>query len=69
MESLTSCECTDPGCPVCKGECNKVAVAIAFRVDTEDNHGTSFCAECLADALDCGLFWTDQESPHETREN
>ena len=55
------CECSDPGCPVHYGSVSCVgnALFVAFRYDTEDSTGTAMCDECTDDALDSGLFYTE----------
>jgi hypothetical protein len=35
------------------------ALFVAFRYDTEDSTGTAMCDECTDDALDSGLFYTE----------
>lgn len=50
------CECSDPGCPACKGKCTHNAKSCLVRVDMEDETGTLFCDKCAADAMDSGLF-------------
>jgi len=51
-----NCECSDPGCPACKGRCTKKAKMCLIRIDMEDETGTLFCNDCSNDALDSGLF-------------
>lgn len=53
---MAKCECSDPGCPVCKGKCDKRATHALVRVDMEDLTGTLFCEPCGADAFESGLF-------------
>lgn len=50
------CECTDPGCPVCKGKCRRDAEMTLYRCDMDDETGTDFCEACASDALESGLF-------------
>lgn len=53
------CECSDPGCPVHKGEScdNKVTESDRlYRIDMQDFTGILFCEECAIDAFDSGLF-------------
>lgn len=52
----TSCECSDPGCPECKGKCTRAAVVAVLRVDMDDRTGTPVCRQCADDCLDSGLF-------------
>ena len=52
----TNCECADPGCPNCKGDCSEKATRVLFRVDMEDHTGTLMCTECADDAYVSGLF-------------
>lgn len=50
------CECSDPGCPECAGNCNHKAVEILYRIDMDDTTGTAFCDQCSADAMSSGVF-------------
>jgi hypothetical protein len=52
------CKCSDPGCPVHKGEsqCDNRAIAILYRIDMEDQSGTLMCETCAGDALESGVF-------------
>lgn len=53
------CECSDPGCPVHKGQskCSFVGrTTTLFRIDMEDRTGTRMCPACTSDAMDSGLF-------------
>lgn len=55
------CECSDPGCPVHKGQstCAKlVRTQTVYRIDMEDRTGTRMCKACAADAMNSGLFDT-----------
>jgi len=53
-----ACECSDPGCPMHKGQsaCTAPAKAILHRVDMDDETGTAMCEECAVDAMDSGVF-------------
>lgn len=51
-----NCECSDPGCPACRGECSKRAVTVVLRVDMHDESGTVVCRKCAEDCLESGLF-------------
>lgn len=53
---MPNCECIDPGCPVCKGKCERKAKMCLLRVDMEDETGTLFCNGCGEDAFGSGLF-------------
>jgi hypothetical protein len=53
---MASCECSDPGCPVCKGKCTNKAKSCLSRIDMEDITGTLFCRGCGEDAFESGLF-------------
>ena len=55
------CECTDGGCPCCHGECEAVGVATLYRCDMADETGTLFCEGCSADALEAGVFTSEQD--------
>jgi len=59
------CECADPGCPVHKGResCDKFGRQILYRIDMEDESGTSFCSKCAEDAWDSGVFTADRPNP------
>lgn len=58
---MAICECSDPGCPVHKGEsnCSKKAKYCLIRIDMDDQTGTLMCGDCADDALESGLFRTD----------
>jgi hypothetical protein len=51
-----NCQCSDPGCPVCKGSCGHRAITSVLRVDIEDKTGTPMCRACAGDAMESGLF-------------
>jgi len=57
------CECSDPGCPACGGQCAETAEIVLYRIGENDETGTMFCADCANDALDSGVFapfdWED----------
>ena len=64
------CECADPGCPCCAGthrnareEWTNHAIATMhlFRIDMEDESGVYFCDYCGEDALDSGVFRTEDD--------
>jgi hypothetical protein len=57
------CECADPNCPFHRGEseCSKPVELQLFRSDMQDESGTLFCADCGTDALNSGLFSTEEE--------
>ena len=50
------CECADPACPVCGGQCPNRATVNLRRVDMDDQSGTMFCPGCSEDAMNSGLF-------------
>src|SRR5215831_10164032 len=58
----TRCECSDPGCPVKHGskDCGKRTAGKVYRVDMEDRTGTAMCNACLEDAMDSGVFTTEE---------
>ena len=56
------CECVDPSCPNCKGDCSEKPARLLFRIDMEDHSGTLMCDECADDAFDSGLFDSTQEA-------
>lgn len=58
--NLGQCECSDPGCPKCKGQCTRKATMTLYRVDMEDRSGTVFCTPCAEDAMESGLFDTER---------
>lgn len=57
------CECGDPGCPVHEGvaHCRNSATYTVYRVDMQDETGTSMCDKCAEDALDSGVFITRED--------
>ena len=59
MARIGPCECSDPGCPACKGDCRRAAVVVLFRVDMDDSSGVAFCQGCADDAMDAGVFTTE----------
>lgn len=63
----TICECTDPSCPECAGNCDHKATEILYRLDMDDESGTAFCDQCSADAMHSGVF-TDQSQEEEEEE-
>lgn len=52
------CECSDPGCPVCRGKCADVATMELERADMS-NARVCMCDDCASDALDSGIFSTE----------
>lgn len=51
------CECSDPGCPACKGTCTKAKRMTLRRIDFDDGQATvNFCDACGDDALESGVF-------------
>lgn len=56
----TICECTDPGCPECAGNCDHKATSTLYRIDMEDESGAAMCDQCSADAMSSGVF-TDEK--------
>jgi len=50
------CECSDPGCPCCEGDCDQQATYVLHRIDMDDETGTPMCESCATDAFDSGLF-------------
>ena len=64
-----TCECSDPGCE-CKGECANDATTTMRRIDMEDGTTTfDFCDDCASDALDSGVFATDDEEDVDEDDN
>lgn len=59
------CECTDPGCPECGGDCDHESTDTLYRIDMEDSTGTRFCDQCSADAMDSGMFAYASEADDE----
>lgn len=55
------CQCNDPGCPAHIGRdaCDRDATENLKRIDQDDETGTDMCQVCAEDALDSGLFATD----------
>ncbi len=60
MKENQVCECSDPGCPACKGECHHLASVVLYRIDMDDEVGAAFCSDCADDAMECGLFTDDR---------
>ena len=54
------CECSDPGCKACYGQCSKRAKTNLIRVDMDDRGGTLFCDACADDALASGIYREDR---------
>jgi hypothetical protein len=56
------CDCTDSGCPVHKGanNCQKKATTTVYRIDMKDETGTDMCGGCASDALDSGVFRSEE---------
>ncbi len=60
-----TCECADSGCPMhmgesrCPVEITPMTETVVYRIDMNDETGTSMCEGCADDALDSGLFTTD----------
>ena len=73
------CQCSDPGCPACRGKCLRKAITCVNRIDMEDRTGTPMCNKCATDALESGLFidkpWNlrfhqaSKQTKKETRQN
>ena len=64
MPDTMTCECSDPGCPAHEGvsECTNEASSTVRRIDMEDGTTTfEFCQECTEDALESGVFDTQDE--------
>lgn len=59
MEMKARCECSDPGCPNCKGSCERAGWVRLFRVDMHDVSGVLFCERCSDDAFYSGVFCCD----------
>jgi Zn ribbon nucleic-acid-binding protein len=57
------CECSDPGCPAHKGQsgCQTFATMVLWREDMMDLTGTPMCTKCGTDALESGLFRTEED--------
>ena len=58
------CECGDPGCPVCHGNCRRAASVTVYRSDMDDETGTSVCDRCAEDCLESGVFYTKESAGH-----
>ncbi len=57
------CECADPGCPADHNVCMDGLVresVVLYRIDMEDYTGTEFCNPCAGDAMESGVFSTDE---------
>lgn len=64
------CECSDPGCPVCKGQHERAHRAVLVAGDRNniveleriDLGGyVSMCEACAEDALDSGVFAIEED--------
>ena len=66
--STMFCECSDPGCPECKGDCNRRALSTVYRVDMKDETGTPMCNRCAEDAMDSGVFANEKEAEEDEQE-
>ncbi len=67
--SMGICECSDPGCPVCKGKCQDKAVTTVYRIDMEDYTGTDMCDGCAGDCLESGVFRDEQDDSEDEAES
>jgi hypothetical protein len=69
---MPNCECSDPGCPIHPGktECSETDdIVTVFRSDMEDETGTEMCSGCASDALESGVFYTeDEDDPNDCAE-
>lgn len=54
------CECADPGCPVCHGHCRHRGELVVRNIDDEVGSGFKMCQGCAEDALESGIFTTDE---------
>lgn len=61
MTTYHTCECSDPGCPSCSGQCSADATQLLIRVDMDDETGTLFCDDCAADAMESGVFCVKED--------
>jgi hypothetical protein len=58
---MQKCECSDPLCPIHFGQkCTENATSTLFRIDMEDLTGTYMCDGCTEDAMDSGLFRSEE---------
>lgn len=55
------CECVDPGCPHCAGNCEDRGTIRVYRVDMEDESGSLLCEKCADDCFESGLFTTKDD--------
>ena len=58
---LGVCECSDPGCRACRGECTESATVECWPVECWPKEfevfiSAKFCSGCADDALDSGLW-------------
>ena len=62
------CECGDRGCPMHLGHaiCPADGTTLLYRIDMHDASGTLMCAACATDALDSGIFATDERDEEVT---
>ena len=53
------CQCRDPECPECKGECDSFATRTLWRFDWPTEPPLSACAPCAEDMLVSGILVED----------
>lgn len=50
------CECVDPGCPKCGGQCEDKGTQLLTRIDFADEPQLYACFGCADDMLESGVF-------------
>ena len=56
------CQCADPACSHCHGDCKREASCQVYRIDMQDDGGTPMCDLCANDAVASGVFNVIEES-------
>lgn len=65
-KTLATCECSDPLCVDCNGDCVKTATSIIRRIDMDSGDTIfHFCDGCTTDALNSGVFSFEGELNNE----
>lgn len=67
-KELDTCECSDPQCPACFGQCTNPATVTLYRIDMQDETGTRFCEDCASDAMDADVFRTEEDEDEDNDE-
>lgn len=68
-KELDVCECSDPQCGSCFGQCHNPATVTLYRVDMEDLTGERMCEDCASDAMESGVFRTEEDDEEDDEED